>query len=211
LSSSLSSPSSSSFSLPAGDGLLSLTRALDFAARRHCDQRRKGAREEPYLNHLVEVLQLLTEALHAGGILEDVTDYVLLIGGVLHDVIEDTPTTTEEITALFGEEVAILVSEVTDDKSLPKAERKQRQIISAPHKSRRARLIKIADKTSNLRTLAISPPVGWSLRRQKEYIEWAQKVVAGCQGLNPVLDQRFAEALAGCQARTKSCTELLEE
>jgi hypothetical protein len=99
--------------------------------------------------------------------------------------IEDTKTTSGELRRKFGLEVANLVSEVTDDKSLPKAKRKRLQIKNAPHKSRRAKIMKIADKTSNLRSIVSSPPVDWGLRRQQEYFEWAAKVVEGCRGVNP--------------------------
>jgi (p)ppGpp synthase/HD superfamily hydrolase len=173
-----------------------VTTACDFAARRHVSQRRKGVAGEPYVNHLAEVAMLLAEA--TGG------DAVLVAAGFLHDTLEDTETTYDEIEARFGADMAVLVGEVTDDKSLPKAERKRRQIEGAPHKSVRARLLKIADKTSNLRALAASPPAGWDIARVADYVDWAEKVVAGCRGLNAALEQAFdaaavqaREAIAG--------------
>jgi len=169
--------------------LLLITSALDFAARKHAGQRRKGVTAEPYLNHLAEVAQLLAEAT-AG------EDPILVAGGLLHDSIEDTGTTHAELVAAFGVEVADLVREVTDDKALPKAERKRLQILHAPHKSSRAKLLKLADKTSNLRALLASPPVDWPLVRQQEYFDWAAAVVAGCRGLNASLEARFDAALA---------------
>src|SRR5882672_10834679 len=134
--------------------LVLLARAADYAARQHIAQRRKGERAEPYVNHLTEVAALLAAA-------SDGSDDVLVMGGLLHDTLEDTDATYEDLVQRFGPEVAALVAEVTDDKSLPKEERKRLQIDKTPGKSRRAKLLKLADKTSNLRSLATSPPKGW--------------------------------------------------
>jgi len=169
------------------NALLALTGAVDFAARKHIDQRRKGVRAEPYFNHLSEVARLLAEA--TGG-----SDPELVIAGLLHDILEDTGTSRAELEAEFGPTVATLVAEVTDDKSLPSLERKRLQILHTPERSVRARLIKLADKTSNLRGLISSPPAGWSLDRRREYAEWAFAVVAGCRGLNRRLEDWFDEA-----------------
>lgn len=171
------------------DAVVALARAWDFAARRHVQQRRKGEAAEPYVNHLAEVAHLLAEA--TGG-----ADPVLVIAGVLHDTIEDTATTRADLERIFGPEVAALVAEVTDDKTLPKAERKRLQVVTAPHKSARAKMIKLADKTSNLRALAASPPLSWDLARRIEYFRWAAEVVAGCRGVNPRLEALFDEAYA---------------
>ena len=160
--------------------------ACDFAARRHVHQRRKGVAGEPYVNHLAEVATLLAEA--------DGSDAVLVAAGFLHDTLEDTETTYDELAERFGKDIATLVGEVTDDKSLAKAERKRRQIEAAPHTSVRARLIKVADKTSNLRALAASPPAGWDIARIADYVDWAEKVVAGCRGLNAALEHAFDAA-----------------
>lgn len=169
--------------------ILAVARALDFAARKHSNQRRKGEAGEPYVNHLAEVARLVAEATEG-------QDTIAVLAALLHDAIEDTPTTREELEREFGREVAEIVVEVTDDKSLPKAERKRLQVETAPAKSRRARLIKIADKTSNLRSIAKSPPVDWDLERQREYFDWAARVVAGCRGVNPTLEKWFDEAHA---------------
>src|SRR5471032_3235820 len=126
--------------------VVKLSQAADYAARRHSAQRRKGASSEPYINHLTEVAALLAEA--TGG-----SDAVLVMGGLLHDTLEDTDATYAQLVERFGPEVAALVQEVTDDKSLPKDVRKRLQIEKTPSKSRRAKLLKIADKTSNLRSL----------------------------------------------------------
>jgi GTP diphosphokinase / guanosine-3',5'-bis(diphosphate) 3'-diphosphatase len=167
--------------------LVLLARAFEFAAHRHRAQRRKGEAAEPYVNHLAEVAWLVAYA--TGG-----RDPVSVLGALLHDTVEDTGTTAAEIESEFGAEVAALVLEVTDDKSLPKAERKRRQVESAPHKSDRAKLIKIADKTSNLRGITNSPPKDWDLVRKRAYFEWGAQVVAGCRGVNAWLEGVFDEA-----------------
>ena len=178
--------------------LVQLARAADFAARQHIAQRRKGDRAEPYINHLTEVSALLAEA-------TDGSDVVLLMGGLLHDTLEDTDATYEDLEQRFGPEVAALVAEVTDDKSLPKEERKRLQIAKTPSKSQRAKLLKLADKTSNLRSLVASPPTGWSPARLRDYVVWAHDVVRSCRGLNRRLEAAFDEAHAqasrhfGCQ------------
>lgn len=173
--------------------VVALCRAYHFAAVHHVDQRRKGARAEPYLNHLVEVAALLAEA--TGG-----TDPELIIAGVLHDAIEDTSATRADIAAAFGEAVARLVEEVSDDKSLPKAERKRRQVLRAPAASPRAKQLILADKIANVESLAASPPAGWSRQLCQEYVAWAAAVAAGCRGVNAWLDARFAAARAAAEA-----------
>jgi len=179
-----------------GSDVVAVARALDFAARKHSNQRRKGEAGEPYVNHLAEVARLVAEA--TGG-----EDTIAVLAALLHDAIEDTPTTRDELAREFGPEVADVVVEVTDDKALPKAERKRLQVETAPAKSHRAKLIKIADKTSNLRSIAKSPPVGWDLKRQLEYFDWAARVVAGCRGTNATLEGWFDEAhAAGLHALT---------
>lgn len=167
--------------------VVDLARAIDFAARKHSDQRRKGARAEPYVNHLAEVAFMLAEA--TGGV-----DTGLVIAGLLHDVLEDTDTSPLELEAAFGADVAALVAEVSDDRGLPRSERKRLQVLHAPGKSTRGKLIKIADKTSNLRAVVSSPPHGWSLQRQIEYFDWALAVVAGCRGVNSRLEAWFDSA-----------------
>jgi (p)ppGpp synthase/HD superfamily hydrolase len=173
-------------------GLMLVVAAAEFAARRHVNQRRKGAQAEPYFNHLAEVAALLVIA--TGG-----TDSALVAAAYLHDTLEDTPTEYEEVFSLFGEDVAALIAAVTDDKSLPKAERKRLQIAHAAKAAARARLLKIADKISNLRSLGASPPADWDRARALEYVDWAERVVAGCRGLNAGLETLFDGAAA--QAR----------
>ncbi|WP_029008112.1 HD domain-containing protein [Azospirillum halopraeferens] len=169
------------------NALIEFTRALDFAAHKHIDQRRKGLRAEPYVNHLAEVARLVAEA--TGG---DEPDAV--IAALLHDTLEDTDATREEIEESFGPAIAAIVVEVTDDKRLPKGERKQRQIDHAPRVSRPAKLVKLADKISNLRSMAVSPPANWSQARKIEYFEWAAAVVEGLRGTSEILEAQFDEA-----------------
>ncbi len=169
-----------------------LLQAIEFAAERHTSQRRKDAEHSPYINHPIAVAAVL--AVEGG-----VEDEALLLAAVLHDTVEDTRTSIEEIEERFGAEVAGLVGEVTDDKSLPKMERKRLQVEHAPHASARAKQLKIADKICNLRDMAISPPVGWSVERMLEYVRWARAVVEGCRGVNPQFDAVFD--LAADEAR----------
>jgi (p)ppGpp synthase/HD superfamily hydrolase len=177
-----------------GSDIVALARALDFAARKHSNQRRKGVAGEPYVNHLAEVARLVAEATEG-------RDPIAILAALLHDTIEDTGTSPAELEREFGREVADIVVEVTDDKSLPKPERKRLQEQNAPHKSSRAKLVKIADKTSNLRSIAKSPPMDWDLKRQRDYFDWAARVVAGCRGTNATLEKWFDEAhAAGLQA-----------
>jgi guanosine-3',5'-bis(diphosphate) 3'-pyrophosphohydrolase len=162
-----------------------VTRALDFAARKHVAQRRKGAGEEPYINHLIEVAHLLAEA---------GADASVVAAGALHDVIEDTDVTADALAKAFGAKVSALVQEVTDDKSLSYAERKRRQIETAPHISAYAKMIKLADKTSNPRSLVASPPKQWDEARRREYARWSREVAVHCFGVNAALDRAFEDA-----------------
>jgi guanosine-3',5'-bis(diphosphate) 3'-pyrophosphohydrolase len=124
----------------------------------------------------------------------------------LHDVVEDTGVKAEEITALFGEIVCGYVLEVTDDKSLPKAERKQLQIEHAPHLSNGAKTIKLADKISNITDIMNNPPADWTTERQSEYIVWGEKVAAGLRGANEFLEKRFDETIEKAKAKIEAKT-----
>ena len=172
--------------------LLRLLQALDFAAMKHRDQRRKGAEASPYINHAIRVARLLAEV---GGI----EDAVTLQAAILHDTIEDTKTTPQELAAVFGEEVSRIVLEVTDDKRLPKRERMRLQIEHAVRLSPPARAIKIADKIANVRDVVGAPPSGWSAEQRVGYVEWAARVVEGCRGANTPLEECWDGALT--QAR----------
>lgn len=161
-----------------------LLEAISFAAIKHKDQRRKGANAEPYINHPLAVAKLLTDV-------AIVYDIDILQAAILHDTIEDTETTKEELFTKFGKEVTDYVIEMTDDKSLPKAERKRLQVVNAPHKSKGAKLIKLCDKICNVTDVMKDPPIHWSLERRKEYYEWAEEVVKALECENSVLVQLF--------------------
>jgi (p)ppGpp synthase/HD superfamily hydrolase len=175
--------------METSDPIAQLLKALHFAADKHRDQRRKDEEASPYINHPIEVAELLARV---GG----VTDLVTLQGAILHDTIEDTNTTPEELEREFGPEVRGVVEEVTDDKNLPKAERKRLQVEHAPHISERARLVKLADKISNVRSVTLTPPAKWPLQRRQEYLDWTEQVIAGLRGSNPALENLYAELLA---------------
>jgi len=161
-----------------------LNKAYVYAMQKHGHQKRASG--DPYFSHPLEVAAILTD-MHM--------DEATIAVALLHDTIEDTQTGVEELRTLFGTDVASLVMEVTDDKNLPKEERKRKQIESAPKKSKDAKLIKLADKTSNLRTIASSPAAGWSVKRRLEYIAWAKNVVAGLRGTSSWLEQQFDVAV----------------
>ncbi|XP_002130856.2 guanosine-3',5'-bis(diphosphate) 3'-pyrophosphohydrolase MESH1-like [Ciona intestinalis] len=161
-----------------------LLKTVDFAAKKHRDQRRKDTEMTPYINHPIGVANILSE--EAG-----IKDLVVLQAAVLHDTVEDTETTIEEIEELFGKTVKSVVAEVTDDKTLPKEERKRLQVCNAPHKSREAKLVKLADKLYNLRDLNRCTPQGWSEQRVEEYFKWAFKVVAGLRNTNSMLEEKL--------------------
>ncbi|QIK38516.1 bifunctional (p)ppGpp synthetase/guanosine-3',5'-bis(diphosphate) 3'-pyrophosphohydrolase [Caldichromatium japonicum] len=167
-----------------------LTEALVFAAARHRDQRRKDADRSPYINHPIALLQVLLVEARIQGPPE------VLIAALLHDILEDTATRPEELAERFGAEIRDLVLELTDDKSLPKAERKRLQIERAAGLSPKARLIALADKISNLRDLATSPPPDWDLERRRAYFDWAAAAVEPLRGTHAELERLFDLALS---------------
>ncbi|HEY6305875.1 MAG TPA: HD domain-containing protein [Candidatus Angelobacter sp.] len=163
--------------------------AARFAAEKHAGQKRKGLAKEPYVNHLIEVAELIAAS-------SETLDTNLVIAGLLHDTVEDTGVTARDLEERFGSDVTSLVLEATDDKSLPKETRKALQIETAPQKSPRAQTLKLADKISNLRSILASPPAEWSLERKREYCEWARRVVQGFTAPNGVLKAQFERAYA---------------
>lgn len=171
------------------EDLASIVRALSFAADKHRDQRRKDDRATPYINHPIALLRVLCD--EAG-----VTDPKVLCAALLHDTLEDTDTSAEELEAHFGAAVCAIVVEVSDDKGLPKAERKRRQIEHAASVSREAKLVKLADKICNLRDVHRSPPVTWDLQRRRDYFDWASAVVEGMRGTHPSLEALFDQAFS---------------
>ena len=168
--------------------LATILKALHFSATKHRDQRRKDVEASPYINHPIEVAELLSRV-------GDVRDLITLQGAILHDTIEDTETTPEELEALFGSEVRRVVEEVTDDKRLPKAGRKRLQVEHAPHLSEGAKQIKLADKISNVRSVTQTPPADWPLKRRLEYFDWTEQVVAGLRGCSPPLESLYHKLL----------------
>ena len=163
--------------------------AAHFAAEHHKGQKRKGGAGEPYINHLIEVAELIATS-------SDLLDANLIMAAFLHDAIEDTDVTSRELEERFGKDVAALVVEVTDDKSLPKEQRKALQVQNAHKKSPRAQTLKLADKISNLRALLSTPPANWPAQRKREYFDWAREVVSGLTHPNPKLKAEFERTYA---------------
>lgn len=160
-----------------------LLRAAAWAGQMHADQRRKGTQARPYINHCLEVASKIAAI---GGI----ADEAILAAAVLHDVVEDTSATLDDVRTRFGAEVAGYVAEVTDDKSLPKAERKRQQVVNAAKKSHGAKLIKLADKASNVHDLVADPPE-WPGERLRAYVAWSREVLADMRGVNAALEAHF--------------------
>jgi GTP diphosphokinase / guanosine-3',5'-bis(diphosphate) 3'-diphosphatase len=164
-------------------------KALAFAAKKHRDHRRKDVNASPYINHPIALADVLVNE-------SGVTDAEVICAALLHDTVEDTDTTAEELTEAFGERVCRIVLEVTDDKTLPKQTRKRLQVENAAKSSARARLVKLADKICNLRDISASAPVNWSLQRQQEYFDWAKEVVDRIRGTHAALEAAFDDAYA---------------
>jgi guanosine-3',5'-bis(diphosphate) 3'-pyrophosphohydrolase len=180
-----------------------LFRALRFAADHHRDDRRKGAGASPYINHPIAVASELVDA--------GVEDPEVLAAALLHDTVEDTWATPEEIEAAFGPRVRSLVDSVTDDKSLRSRERKRLQVVHAPDLEPAAKLIKIADKTANVHDVGHDPPAHWTLERRRDYLDWTERVVEGCRGVNETLEWRYDRELAAARYRVRHALELEEE
>jgi (p)ppGpp synthase/HD superfamily hydrolase len=170
--------------------------ALRFAAEKHTHQRRKGGKDVPYINHPIGVATLLATV-------GRVTDTDVLAAALLHDTVEDTDTTPEELETKFGPVISALVAEVTDDPALTSAERKVRQEREAPFKSPKAKLIRLADKICNVHDITYSPPPSWSLERRIAYFDWAERVVAGLRGTNAALEADFDATLARAQMSSR--------
>ena len=163
-----------------------ILKAANFSAQKHSKQRRKDEESSPYVNHPIAVALAIAEI---GG----VDDPEVLAAALLHDTIEDTETTPEELEAEFGKNVCEYVLEVSDDKSLPKEERKRKQIEHARHLSKGAALIKLGDKISNVTDVMNDPPDDWDIKRRQEYLDWAEKVIENCPKVNDQLENRFKE------------------
>ncbi len=167
-----------------------ILRALQFAAEKHRDQRRKGEEASPYINHPIEVARVLVDI---GGVVDPVT----LQAAILHDTVEDTDTTLEELEGAFGAEVARIVAEVSDDRRLKRTERRALQVERAARSSPRARLVKLADKIANVRDILEAPPAGWPPERRREYVQWAREVVERLRGTNAALEAHFERLSEG--------------
>lgn len=161
-----------------------ILKAMAFAAHKHREQRRKDAEASPYINHPIAVADVLC---NSGG----VHDTEILCAAILHDTIEDTCTTPEELAEHFGPRIRDIVLEVTDDKDLPPQDRKRLQIEHAPHISHAAQQVKLADKLCNLTDVLDRPPANWPLTRRQAYFDWARSVVDGMRGANPALEALF--------------------
>jgi len=171
---------------------IAVLKAADAAARWHVHDRHKGAAEKPYVNHLLEVASLVAEA-------TDGNDPNLVIAALLRDAMEDQEVPREMIADRWGEDVACLVDEVTDDMSLDETTRKRKQVETASKKSSRAKILKLADKTSNLRAITATPPPDWSVKRRVEYVTWVRGVVAGLRGVNEWLEAAFDKAATAAE------------
>ena len=159
-------------------------KALAFAAEKHRNQRRKDVEASPYINHPIALANVLV---NEGGI----SNTEVLCAAVLHDTVEDCNTTRQELVDEFGEKIASIVMEVTDDKRLIKEKRKALQIEHVASASFEAKLVKLADKISNLRDILASPPAEWSQQEKLAYVLWAEKVIAGTKGTNAKLEKIF--------------------
>ena len=175
--------------LEMSEGILLILKALEFASLKHRDQRRKDADASPYINHPIALANVLA---CDGG----VTDSAVLVAAILHDTLEDTQTTPAELREQFGEKIAEIVGEVTDDKTLLKEERKRLQIDHASSISREAKLVKLADKICKVRDVADHTPAKLDLERRREYFDWAKAVVDNMRGTHAALERRFDEAYA---------------
>lgn len=179
---------------PAPNNIALIIQAAHFAADKHRDQRRKGVRNTPYINHPLEVAERLSTV--AG-----ISDPVVLAAAILHDTIEDTETTRAELAEKFGNEIAALVAELTDDVGLTWQQRKRQEIEHSLHLSPRAKLIKLADKTCNVADTVSNPPGEWTLSRRRDYLEFARLVADGCHGANADLDAEFERVHAAAKAK----------
>ena len=166
-----------------------LLKALAFAAHKHRDQRRKDVESSPYINHPIALANILCNEGY-------VTDTSVICAALLHDTVEDTDATPEELEREFGKEIRVIVMDVTDDKTLKKAERKLRQIEHAAHICDQAKLVKLADKISNLRDVASNPPSDWDLQRRQQYFDWAKAVIDRLRGVHGPMEAIFDKAYA---------------
>lgn len=155
--------------------------ALSFAAQRHRDAPRPGA--DPCLAHPIAVADAIVSI---GG----VTDAVVLCAALLHDVVNNTETPPQLLMDRFGREIADVVLDISDDRSLPEVQRRRVQVAYAPNLSGRARLVRLADMLCRLRRLAAVPRA----ERAAE-VAWVAQMVAGLGGMNTALETAADAAL----------------
>jgi len=179
-----------------------LLTALQFAAEKHKGQFRKGLSKTPFINHPIKVANILADN-------EEADNTVLLQAAILHDTVEDTNTTVAEIKKVFGEIVCSIVSECTDDKNLSSQLRKQAQIDCAAIVSTNAKKLKLADKIANIKDIILDPPVGWSIERRLNYLDWANKVCSQINGVNQNLEKLFEDELFKAKAALLAEAELV--
>lgn len=169
--------------MPDHPSLSKLLEAFELAAEKHRLQRRSGYDGLPYINHLIKVTRILWDV-------AEVRDANTLLAAILHDIIEDTDTTEAVIAEKFGPSVGSIVLEVSDDMSLPTAERQKIQLDSASSLSKQAKIIRIADKGCNLRDI-MSYPVAWALEKKQDYLQHTLKIIERTRGTHPLLEQWF--------------------
>ena len=162
-------------------------KATQFAALKHCDQRRKDGKT-PYIIHPISVAMILSE-------IGSIEDLEILSAALLHDTLEDTDTSAHELDKIFGSRVRIIVEELTDNDMLTFSQRKQMQIDNALYLSKDATLVRIADKISNVSDVIENPPPEWNQKRCNKYVDWAEAVMNNCQKVNQDLENHFFELL----------------
>ena len=166
-----------------------IEKALEFATEKHKNQTRQNEEKSPYIVHPIAVRHILSEL---GG----VEDAEVLAAALLHDTLEDTPTTRDELIENFGQRVCSLIEEVSDDKTLPRQTRKDLQVKHAPQLSKGAVLIKLGDKISNVTDITNTPPINWGRSRCLEYLDWAEEVIQNCPKVNTALENHFDAVIA---------------
>lgn len=179
-----------------------LFKALAFSAKKHSKQRRKDLDQSPYINHPIALANILSK--------RGIVDENVLCAAILHDTIEDTQTTERELIEEFGKKITSIVLEVTDDKTLEKSVRKQKQIEHAATISHEAKLVKLADKIANLTDILDSPPSDWSMERKNEYFQWAKAVVNNLRGTHSGLEKDF-DSLVMAQEYISALNKAIKE
>jgi len=163
--------------------------AAIFATEKHKSQVRSNEKKTPYIIHPIEVADLVMKIGH-------VYDKDVLITALLHDVMDDTQTTYEQITSLYGTKVSSYLEEMTSKQGLSLKEQKKQQIMQAFRQNPSVAIIKLSDKLSNLKTLATSPPPSWSRDRIDQYFQWAQTVIENLPESNQLLKKAVKNVIS---------------